>query len=495
VEHPNKNFSPAAVKSVASHAKSKASSTLTDEEKEADRLEAKVIFGLIDRILPFEACLYHEILPLFLEERTLHLGMVTLTDVAALDYARKILSFLNYSLVPQAIASEMQHRILSQYLQFKGQGSTVEEEPTVFYEAEEISQLRAEIQNGAVPTSGTQDPGSKPVTAPVLTPDVAPRVVTPRVVTPRVVTPASAPRPSFRPIDRETLIVEAPEALEAWSFGEELPAPIASPNQPSTNQPSTNQPSTNQPSTLPLPNGSLFHHPLVMDSTVIQSIGEDDDVVVEKENSAASSVSASSVSASSVSAPQFSLPTPGDALPTLAIKTAYLKVSPEELKALDSTELLENLLGQVLESGIGRLYFEHQVASGRVLSSNSGVLQSMVEALPIDRFDSLIWALKNLMRVSPEPVTEPVQVEIERWHEKNRLLLRLRLMPKWDDHEIIGEDATLQILRGAALRFYQQQQSTNLRRDTLLVAKNLQLKVQALQQRTKGLTPQEDAQT
>jgi hypothetical protein len=165
------------------------------------------------------------------------------------------------------------------------------------------------------------------------------------------------------------------------------------------------------------------------------------------------------------------------------------------LKALDSTELLENLLGQVLDGGIGRLYFEHQFSSGRVLSSNSGVLQSMVEHLPIDRFESLIWALKNLMRINPEPVTEPIQVEIERWYEKNRLLLRLRVMPRWDDQDVIGEDATLQILRGAALRFYQQQQSANLRRDTLLVAKNLQLKVQALQQRSKSLNSEEDAQT
>ena len=50
--------------------------------------------------------------------------------------------------------------------------------------------------------------------------------------------------------------------------------------------------------------------------------------------------------------------------------------------------------------------------------------------------------------------------------------------------DVVGEDATLQVLRGAALRFYQQQQRTNLRRDTLFVAKNLQLKVQALQERS-----------
>ena len=178
------------------------------------------------------------------------------------------------------------------------------------------------------------------------------------------------------------------------------------------------------------------------------------------------------------------LPTPGDARLILSIKTTYADAPLEVLQGLDSTELLENLLGRVLKSGIGRLYFEYQSDSGRVLSSTNGILQPLIESFPIARFESLIWALKNLMKVSPEPVTEPVQVEIERWHDKNHLLLRLRLMPQWEGEDVVGEDATLQVLRGAALRFYQQQQRTNLRRDTLLVAKNLQLKVQALQERS-----------
>jgi Type II secretion system (T2SS), protein E, N-terminal domain len=452
VEHPNNNSSTSAVASP--HGIHRIDTTCIDTSS---------IFGLIDRVLPFEACLYHEILPLYLDDRTLKLGMVTLTDVAALDYARKILSFLNYSLVPQAIDSEMQHRILSQYLQFKGQVSTVEEEPTVFYEAEEISKLRAEVEK-----VGKQDlAGTAARTAASLA--VAPPIVSP------------TPRSTLRPIDRETLIVEAPEALDTWTFGEEVS--IGSPQ---------HHHQDNHQHHAPVQRSSR------MDATVIQNLGEEDlpergQSNLSQANLSQANLSQANSKPSSVPVPKVSLPTPGDALPTLSIKTAYLTVSPEELKALDSTELLENLLGQVLESGIGRLYFEHQMSSGRVLSSNSGVLQSMVENLPIDRFESLIWALKNLMKVHPEPVTEPIQVEIERWHEKNRLLLRLRVMPKWADHEVIGEDATLQILRGAALRFYQQQQSTNLRRDTLLVAKNLQLKIQALQKRSKNLNSQEDS--
>ena len=142
-------------------------------------LDVTQAFGLIDRILPFEACLYHEIIPLFLENRTLHLGMVTLTDVPALDYARKILLFLNYTLIPQIISTDLHRQVLSQYLQFKGQADPCIEDQTVFYEAEECAPLQ-------------------PL-----------RSATVQVSSPSKIPPRS-------PIDRETLIVETPEAIDDW---------------------------------------------------------------------------------------------------------------------------------------------------------------------------------------------------------------------------------------------------------------------------------------
>ena len=381
-------------------------------------LNSAQAFGLIDRVLPFEACLYHEIIPLFLENRTLHLGMVTLTDVPALDYARKILLFLNYTLVPQIISADLHRQILSQYLQFKEQVNAHVEDQTVFYEAEDCEPLRSTIRSTMIVSS-------------------------PSIL------------PSHLSIDRETLLVEMPEAIDDW------------------------------PMDLVKPAGKLGikeeHRSIdrrsVNDSTLIQS----------SHDRLQSPTSAHPKSPDKAAPDKAPLPTPGDALPILAVKTTYADASPEILQGLDATELLENLLGRVLTSGIGRLYFEYQSDSGRVLSSTNGILQSLIESFPIARFESLIWALKNLMKVSPEPVTEPLQVEIERWHEKNRLLLRLRLIPQWEGEEVVGEDATLQILRGAALRFYQQQQRTHLCRETFLVAKSLQLKVQALQERSNDL--------
>jgi hypothetical protein len=48
---------------------------------------------------------------------------------------------------------------------------------------------------------------------------------------------------------------------------------------------------------------------------------------------------------------------------------------------------------------------------------------------------------------------------------------------------IYGEEATLQVLRGAALKFYQQQQLTRLSRDVLGISQQFSYKLQELHQR------------
>jgi selenocysteine lyase/cysteine desulfurase len=65
-------------------------------------------------------------------------------------------------------------------------------------------------------------------------------------------------------------------------------------------------------------------------------------------------------------------------------------------------------------------------------------------------------------------------------YEGNELLLRLRVMPGNR-----GEEATLQVLRGAALRFYQQQQLSHLSQDALGLAEQLQKKVNQIRDRTR----------
>jgi hypothetical protein len=74
---------------------------------------------------------------------------------------------------------------------------------------------------------------------------------------------------------------------------------------------------------------------------------------------------------------------------------------------------------------------------------------------------------------------QPKQVEIERRYQQESLLLRLRVMP--GTH---GEEATLQVLRGVALKFYQRQQLDKLGQDALKLAQQLERKVNEIRARS-----------
>ncbi|OUL36228.1 pilus assembly protein PilB [Nostoc sp. T09] len=152
--------------------------------------------------------------------------------------------------------------------------------------------------------------------------------------------------------------------------------------------------------------------------------------------------------------------------------------SIEVLATLPSKKLLEELLARVLLGGIGRLYLERQHDQGRILWSDNGVLQSVIENLPLAVFQDVINEFKQFAGLPIATFPEPKQVEKEWLYQNHSLLLRLRVMPG-----IYGEEATLQVLRGAALKFYQQQQLNRLSHDTLVMAKQLSFKLHELEQR------------
>ena len=167
-------------------------------------------------------------------------------------------------------------------------------------------------------------------------------------------------------------------------------------------------------------------------------------------------------------------------LSVLNVEALHLSSPVEVLATLPAPQLLQELLGRVLLEGIGRLFFERHQSSGRILWSQDGVLKSMLEGIDPVLFQEVIDELKRLTDMPVCSVEQPKQVEVERIYQKTHLLLRLRIMA-------VGgkEEATLQVLRGAALRFYQQQQLSNLSRDALRLAEELQRKVNQIRDRTR----------
>mgnify|MGYP002777003511 CR=1 FL=1 len=175
---------------------------------------------------------------------------------------------------------------------------------------------------------------------------------------------------------------------------------------------------------------------------------------------------------------------PQQALPALVISTRYSQDPIALLSQLPPSRLIQELLGRVLGNGIGRLFFDRQEKHGRILWSQDGVLQSAIEGVPLSKFQALLDELKQLTHLPLTPVTQVQQVEIERSYQRDRVLLRLRITPSPN-----GENATLQVLRGAALKFYQKQQLTNLSRDALGIAQKLRQKMEELHSHTQTTTP------
>lgn len=323
-----------------------------EQEEERDQ-----IFQLIDSLLSFEVCLYHQILPLRLQNNRLSLGMVNPEDSGALDYVNRIVSYIKGTMETQQIMADIHRTMLSAYLNYKNT-SSLDTKPTEQLEAKDIITETIDI---ASYLSNAQEIQHSPKSSTAQT-DTSP--------------------PS---------VIKNPSEVNL------TPAPL----------------------TVPL-----------NDVTILQ-----------------------------VQAPELFTPI-------------------ETLVNLPPKKLLEELLGRVLGGGIGRLYLERQPYQGRIIWSDNGVLQSVLENLPLSVFQGVLNELKRFAALPLNTLAEPQQIEKECQYQNNPLLLRIRVMPG-----INGEEATLQVLRGAALKFYQQQQLDRISRDVIGISQQLSYKLHELQHR------------
>ena len=372
----------------------------------AKQLDVEQMFTLINGVLPLEACLYYQVLPLFLDGNRLYLGMVTPNDTSALEYVRRIVSYLNYSLVPRAISYEALQVALTAYLNFTGTHQPVN--PVKPRELFSYGHYRHSARSRTEQVDQTT-------------------------------------RPTLILDDVSDSLQELDPAIETTL---QSAAPLPPPDLPASSLPFSRT-IAEEPA-----------EPTIEQQTEQQTIG---DAVSQRGSEL------------------FSLQTVSDlihTLPILEIQASYLSSSVEVLSTLPAPMMLQELLARVLIGGIGRLYFESHLQYGRVLWSQDGVLQSVLDQLPLPIFNRLLDELKQAAEIASIPMTQPRQVEVERSYEGGRVLLRFRFMP--GKH---GEEATLQVLRGAALRFHQRQQLSKLKRDALGIAKQLQTKLNEIRDR------------
>ncbi|MBE9198329.1 MULTISPECIES: pilus assembly protein PilB [unclassified Nodularia (in: cyanobacteria)] len=332
------------------------------------------VFYLIDNLLSFEACLYHQVAPFEIEDNQLLLGMVHPQDSEALDYVSRIVSYINCTIVAQEITTDIHRTILSAYLNHK-----------------------------------------------------------------------NTFRPDAKPVDNQ----EANEASEKSKITiiDQLIQSTTNSSQPHQTKTAQHSPQQNDFASTPKPNN------LSSTTTPIPPLNNQ-----QEEDSARLELLSK--------------------LTVLQVNVSEEFIPVEMLASLPPKKLLEELLGRVLSGGIGRLYLERQPYQGKIFWSDNGVMQSVLENLPLSLFQGVLNQLKCFASLPVGKLAEPKQVEKECLYQRNRLLLRLRVMPG-----TYGEEATLQVLKGTALKFYQQQQLARLSRDALGISQQLSLKLHELQER------------
>ena len=141
----------------------------------------------------------------------------------------------------------------------------------------------------------------------------------------------------------------------------------------------------------------------------------------------------------------------------------------ESLHTLTPQQLWQELLIKLLDSSISELRLEQNQNQGSIFWSSDGVVQSSLEDVTLSILQALINEIKTLAKIPLELLQKPRKVAIEKHYHQERLQLRIDACPgQW------GDEITIQVLRGNALKVYEQQQIKKMSEQALLLAQKLE---------------------
>ncbi|NJN73104.1 MAG: hypothetical protein HC799_10020 [Limnothrix sp. RL_2_0] len=120
-------------------------------------------FQLIDSLLPYEICSYHQILPLAVQGESLILGMVDPKNVSVLDYVRPILKPKNYFIKRRTLEGKVYQEVLAKYKEYQKLQRVEENEeddsvPTVIFGNESLKGKESVLKDSAANVAVKADP-------------------------------------------------------------------------------------------------------------------------------------------------------------------------------------------------------------------------------------------------------------------------------------------------------------------------------------------------
>jgi Type II secretion system (T2SS), protein E, N-terminal domain len=153
--------------------------------------------------------------------------------------------------------------------------------------------------------------------------------------------------------------------------------------------------------------------------------------------------------------------------PVLAVSTQHLASSPATLAVLPPKSLLQELLGRALLAGITYLEFDNQGDRSRILWNQSGVLQPLLTELSSYQLNGVLDCLYQSLNANR---SQPIAM-LEYQYQNQAVILDTRCQ---------GSTTALRLLKGAALRFYQQQQASQLKQESMLLIEQLRCRLEQL---------------
>jgi hypothetical protein len=113
---------------------------------------------------------------------------------------------------------------------------------------------------------------------------------------------------------------------------------------------------------------------------------------------------------------------------------------------------------------------------GSIVAQQNKLTQSQIEEVSLPIFCSLIDEIKRMARLPLNTAAHPKKVVFERFHDQERILLRLEFELD-QERETVG----IQILRDRALKIYEQQQLDRVSEQALQLAKQLEKTLRRIQ--------------
>jgi len=166
--------------------------------------------------------------------------------------------------------------------------------------------------------------------------------------------------------------------------------------------------------------------------------------------------------------------------PTLSLNNKPIK----HFENLTQEKLWHELFNRLLKGEINRVDFKLSNWGGSIVCYENDIARISIDNLDGDYYQYLIKKLKDLNNLPETPIEKTKKFEMQRWYKEERILLCSQLTPG-----DFAEEGNLQILRGTALEFYQQQQMDELARDALKLSKQLERKLKQIQVRSR-INPQ-----